>query len=392
MTAPNPELDAFMAENPQYATRECARATMNRRKRAGTFKMVRHTEQLDASGNLLKEYVTSVPERAQHKPLDGAVLSRRSALVDAEGNIIQQWLIEKPEDRAKQEQWGAIAAELLAPIARAPWIEAPLSVNYDLLTAYPIGDHHLGMLSWKHETGDSYDIDIGENLLMGAVDDLVARSPASYTGLVVILGDYMHYDGFEAVTPTNRNLLDADGRYPKMVSAGLRLARRMIDRAAAKHEIVRVIVEIGNHDPSCAIFLMIALANIYENNPRVVIDTSPKHFHYYEHGLCLIGTHHGHGRAAKAEQLPLIMAADQPEAWGRTKYRYWWTGHVHHQSVKDFAGVSVESFRILPPGDAYAANEGYRAPRDMKAIVLHKQHGEVARMIVNPSMLKGRST
>jgi hypothetical protein len=87
--------------------------------------------------------------------------------------------------------------------------------------------------------------------------------------------------------------------------------------------------------------------------------------------------------------LPLIMATDQPEKWGQSEYRYWWTGHVHHDQVKDYEGCRVESFRILAPADAWAANHGYRAASDMKAIILHKDYGEVARHVVNPAMLNG---
>ena len=83
------------------------------------------------------------------------------------------------------------------------------------------------------------------------------------------------------------------------------------------------------------------------------------------------------------------MAADQPEMWGDTSHRYWFTGHLHHDHKKDYPGVSVEQIRILPPADAYAAENGYRAERDMKAIIFHRQHGEVARYIVNPDMING---
>ena len=47
----------------------------------------------------------------------------------------------------------------------------------------------------------------------------------------------------------------------------------------------------------------------------------------------------------------------------------------------------VESFRVLAPNDAWAENKGYRPQRDMKAIILHRDFGEVARHIVNPNML-----
>ena len=55
------------------------------------------------------------------------------------------------------------------------------------------------------------------------------------------------------------------------------------------------------------------------------------------------------------------------------------------------AGCRVESFRVLGPNDAWAENKGYRPAQDMKAIVLHREFGEVARHIVNPRMLSNES-
>lgn len=355
------------------------------------WQQLRRTTVRDGEGKLLTRSIVTVPKRETYERRPNTQLARRSTLVDAENNVIQQWLIEKPEDAARRDTWEEMARALAAPLPKAALIRPPLPpLAADLMACYPVGDHHLGMLAWKHETGDSYDLDIGERLLTDATEHLAGLAPPCRRAALVVLGDFMHYDSFDTVTPTNRNLLDADGRWPKLVSAAMRVLRRTIDALAARHGELLVIFEMGNHDPSSAIFLQIAFAHIYESNPRVTINTSPKHFHYFEFGRNLVGVHHGHGRAAKAEQLPLIMAADQPEAWGRTKHRYWWTGHVHHQSVKDFAGCSVESFRILPPADAYAANEGYRAQRDMKCIVLHAEYGEVARHTVNPSMLERR--
>lgn len=356
------------------------------------WQKARVTKQYDANGVVTGKSVVRVPLRKPHERLANTVFSRRSSLIDAEGNILQQWLIEKPEEKARLEAWREAARVLAEPLPRVEPIAAPTGPMLDeLLTLYPIGDHHTGMLAWRYETGASYDLDIAERLLTDAMSHLVAVTPPTEEAVVAFLGDFLHYDSMEAVTPAHRHLLDADGRFPKVFSAGLRLMRRTIETAAARHGRVRVIVEIGNHDTSSAIVLMIALANIYENDPRITVDTSPKHFHYYEFGKVALGTHHGHGRAAKAEQLPGIMAADQPEMWGRTRHRYWHTGHVHHQSVKDHPGCTTESHRILPPEDAYAANEGYRSRRDMKAIVYHRDFGEVGRNTVNPSMLERKS-
>ena len=169
----------------------------------------------------------------------------------------------------------------------------------------------------------------------------------------------------------------------------MRVLRYIVDGSLKRHDKVHVIVESGNHDPHSTTFLRLLLAMRYEDEPRVTVDMSPAHYHYFEWGQNLIGTHHGHG--AKMDHLPGIMAADRHESWGRTRHRSWWTGHVHHQQLKDYPGCTVESFRILAAPDAYAAQKGYRSKRGMQSIVLHREHGEVARHTVNPLMFQETS-
>ena len=191
----------------------------------------------------------------------------------------------------------------------------------------------------------------------------------------------------QGMTERSGHVMDLDGRYAKMIDVGMMVMRQCITSALKKHRRVRVINVVGNHDDTGALWMSVALRHTYENEPRVQIDKAPSAFHYIEHGRCLVGTHHGH--TCKAERLPGVMAADQAEAWGRTRHRYWYIGHVHHQSVKEYAGVTVESFNTLTAKDAYSAFGGYRAQQNMKCIVLHAEFGEVARHTVSPEMLKG---
>jgi len=316
---------------------------------------------------------------------DGFHVKGVSTLYNGNGEVSAQW-VKSDLDKARQEELFREALVAMGEkLPRVKPIPAPKHASETLMACYPVGDHHLGMLSWGEETGEDYDIAIAESLLAKATDHLINSLPSCEQAVIAVLGDFMHYDSFESVTPTSKNQLDADSRFPKMVRAAIRSLRRMIDQALIHHSHVRVIIEIGNHDISSSIFLMECLANIYDQEPRLTVDTSPRHFHYFRFGKNLVGTHHGHG--AKMDKLPLIMATDKADEWGQTQYRYWWTGHVHHDQVKDFEGCRVESFRILAPQDAWAANKGYRSGRDMKAIVLHKEYGEVARHIVNPAMV-----
>lgn len=353
------------------------------------FAPQRQSVQYDGEGNVKGQSVIYAPDRAEYTPLPNALLARRSTLVDAEGRVLQAWQIEKPEDRQRYEAWQEFASALAEKIEPLKTLPTPEAEDADLLSVYPIGDHHLGMLAWKHEVGRSYDLDLGEELLSQAVAHLVSISPASGTALVAFLGDYMHYDSMAPMTPGHGNLLDADGRAAKMVRVAARTMRRVVEMVAAKHSAVRVIIEFGNHDPFSTLFLMEMMHQLYADNPRISIDTAPGHYHYYRFGANLLGTHHGDKAQAKTDKLPQIMAADRAEDWGATRYRLWLTGHIHQRSAYDYQGCTVESFRILAPPDAWAHGMGYRGYRDMKALVMHAEHGEVGRFTINPAMLEG---
>ena len=370
-------------------SRQDFRARVNaaaRDRLARSFQEVRRSYGRD--GTLIA--TVEVPERAPYEPLPAGTLARRSTLVDAEGNIIQAWQIEKPEVRAAEAYLRTVAEELQSKIFRVEPTEPPATLAADLLALYPVGDHHLGMYAWAKETGAAYDLEIGEELLSKAGAALINLVPPCEQALIELLGDFQHYDGMVPETPAHHNKLDADTRAQRMIRVAIRSAVRLVDAALARHGKVSVIVEGGNHDRYSMGWLREMLRWYYEKEPRVTIDTSPADYHYFEFGACLIGTHHGD--KAKMGELPLIMAADQAEAWGRTKFRYWHTGHVHNSTKlmavanQDFKNVSTESFRILPPADAWAAGEGYRAIRDMKALLLHRNWGEVGRFTVNPHM------
>ncbi len=309
---------------------------------------------------------------------------KATTLYDGEGNVRLRWVRDPEENDEVLEDMIAGLSSQIEPVAPAPFKQ--LKVNADIMAIYPVGDHHYGMLSWHEETGHNYDLKIAEARLFGAVDHLITRAPRCKQALVLFLGDFMHYDSYVPETPKNRNKLDADGRFPNMVQFAIRGMRVTINKALAHHENVHVVVEPGNHDPSCSIILMNLIAVLYEKEPRVTVDVLPRRFHYFEFGKCLIGTHHG-DTVRKMEALGPIMAHDQAEAWGRTKYRYWWTGHVHTDRLKDLPGCRVESVRVLAAPDAWAHEQGYRPMMDMKCAVLHKDFGEMARYTVNPDML-----
>jgi len=282
-----------------------------------------------------------------------------------------------------------IRASCEAAVKDLPCVPArPFAGTYlpDLMTAYPIGDPHFGEYIWAAECGEDWDLSIAERVHCAAMAALVESAPPTETAIIVNLGDAAHYDSMAAVTPRSGHHLDADSRYAKMVDILILAMRQCVESALTKHKFVHVVHVIGNHDETGAVWLSRLFAHVYRDEPRVTVETSPSVFSYYRWGKNLIGMHHGH--TSKAEKLPGVMATDRAKDWGETLHRYWWTGHIHHESKKEYPGCTVESFNTLAPGDSYAHAGGWRSRQNMKAIVLHREHGEVARHTVHPSMLK----
>lgn len=316
----------------------------------------------------------------------GYIPSGTSIMRDRDGNVIAAWEKTKVDKTAEAQMLRDAFEAFVEDIPKAPLVDSPSTTDADLLCVYPMGDPHLGMLSWAPETGDNFDIEIAEKGLLDAADWLVARAPAAETAIVANLGDFFHSDNMDARTARSGHSLDVDGRWPKILQAGVRVMCRVVERALEKHQRVVVRNEIGNHDDHSAIMLSIAMAMRYADNPRVEIDQSPAKYWYFRFGKNLIATTHGNG--IKLADLGEIMSFDRREDWGETLFRHWYVGHVHHESVKERRGVVIETFRTLAARDAWHQAAGYRSGRDMRCDVWHREYGRETRHIVGIERLR----
>ena len=292
--------------------------------------------------------------------------------------ISAQW-VKTSIDRERQaeiiqemvESWCDAAKGKIKPT------KAPKTTSDDLMTVYPLGDPHFGMYAWGDEVGKDFDLEIAEAQLSAAIDYLVDKAPNSRRGVLINLGDMFHSDNMDGKTARSGHSLDMDGRLQKVIDVGVRALRRCIHRMLEKHEVVEIVNAPGNHDHVLALALNVMFRNIYENEPRVKVYDAPTMRHYVRHGKVLIGVVHGH--QTRDNSLGGIMATEKAQDWGQTEYRYWYRGHHHQDKVTELAGVKVEQFRTLAPQDAYASGGGYMSGQDMKAIVHHAEHGEIAR-------------
>jgi hypothetical protein len=241
------------------------------------------------------------------------------------------------------------------------------------------------MLAWAEETGQDFDLSIGERDLLVGVERIIEAAPNAKTCLIAEMGDFVHRDDDSNRTQSGHEL-DCDGRHQKMLRVCVKVLVHAVNQALKKFETVIVRNVLGNHGPRSEQALAMALEIWYRNNDRVKIETSVNKFWYYQHGECLIGTHHGD--KIKHANLPLIMASDVPQMWGATKHRYFYIGHIHHETVKEHPGCIIESFNTLAGRDAWHHASGYRARQNIKLMILHKKYGEIERVIKDISMLR----
>lgn len=321
-------------------------------------------------------------EVAAGRAAPGFTVRRRSTFYDLEtGRPVREWLITEPE---KAQRWEALvesvqeAAESLDGLAKR--LKPPKHTERDILAVYPYGDPHIGLYVWSGDGEDDFDLDVAVDLFTDRTTQLVAAAQPARQALVCFLGDFFHSDDQTNRTRRSNHQLDVDTRWSKVLRVGVNIAVKLIYLALGKHDQVHVICEIGNHDDHSSVMLAVCLDAFFRNEPRVTVDLSPARFHYFRFGQNLIGVHHGD--LVKPQQLPGVMAADRPEDWGQTLHRAWYTGHIHSQTRYDLAGCEVESFRILPPRDAWSQSMGFRSGRSMDCIIRHTEHGEIARHTV----------
>lgn len=316
---------------------------------------------------------------------DGMVLKGVSTYYNAEGKASAQWVKSSADTERQREMYQAAADAMSEVLPRVAPVEFAGHPNAELATVYTLTDSHVGALCWREEGGADWDLKIAEATLVGCFERMVAGSPAARLGVVAQLGDFLHADGIMPVTPTSGHILDADGRFTKVVQVAIRVLRKVVDMALHKHEKVVVLMAEGNHDISSSIWLRTMFSALYENEPRIEVINTPLPYYAIQHGSTMLCWHHGHLK--KNDQLPILFASQYPAMWGATVKRYAHCGHRHHVEEKEHSGISVIQHATLAARDAYAARGGWHAERQATAITYHAKFGQVARNTVTPEML-----
>jgi 3',5'-cyclic AMP phosphodiesterase CpdA len=283
----------------------------------------------------------------------------------------QARLVCKPrKEIVRAEQIAAMLQDMLKDrswrykeVVRKPTVDSePMALVMDLF------DLHIGMLAWGEETlSEDWNSKIGTAMAIKAVDSLINRlSGLNISQIIFPMGnDLLHTDqtiGGKGGATTGGTPQDVDSRYLKMYRAATELMVTILDRLREIAPVLVVVVP-GNHDMERAAYLGETINAWYRNDPEITVNNSASLRKYETFGNTLLGFTHGQGE--KPEELPLIMASEEPVRWGQTKYRVFHTGHFHRKrkmlsvTTDTYNGVEVLTLPSLVPPDSWHAMKGY---------------------------------
>lgn len=317
---------------------------------------------------------------------DHLMVKGTSTLEHAEKGTLLQWVKTNPDMQKLNEALVQAVEALKEDLPKYKRIAKPSQGQKHLLNTYVVTDFHLGMLAWGEETGADWDVEIAENLLYNWFDAAVIQSPKADTAVLAQLGDFLHWDGMEAVTPSSGHVLDADSRFQKLVRIAVRMIRHIIDLLLKTHKHVHVIMATGNHDLASSVWLREMVAHVYQDEPRLTVDLSPDVYYCYEFEQVSLFFHHGHKR--KPSNISDTLVAKFRKVLGNTHFSYAHLGHLHSHESKENGIMVIEQHRTLAAPDAYSATGGWMSGRDAQVITYHKQYGEVSRLRISPEMVQ----
>jgi hypothetical protein len=329
------------------------------------------------------------PEHDYTHPVpDGFTVKGVSTYYNDEGKPVGQW-VKSLSDKERQLEMLVERMEQSLDLV-PPFKPTKPSKKTDdrLLSLLTITDFHVGSACWEAETGDNFDTKIAADIFLNAVHDMLSACPNSQTGLLNILGDFIHFDGInlQPVTSGGGHVLDADTRYTKIVDVSMSIVREAVKMMLKRFERVVVVVAEGNHDISSSVWLRKYIKHLFEGSRVEVID-NPFPYYAYLHGNCMLGFHHGH--KMKLANLHKLFASEPRfrEMWGKASSGvYIHMGHYHHERVIEDGGAIAEMHPSLTGRSSYEARGGWMSQRGAKVITYDKLEGEVHRTTVRPRL------
>ena len=240
------------------------------------------------------------------------------------------------------------------------------------------GELHYGGSGWVDETGEHFSRKEAEERLIYSRECLLEEvsdrgRPDSF--FYAAGNDFFTIDNDLGGT-TRGTPQELDGTAAQILSEGVDLTFRDIDMLRSVSP-VRVLYVPGNHDRLLSLALLKCVQVKYQDDPNVTVEFSAKSRAYSVYGDTLLGFAHGDG-ALKPPQYMATMAKEAPAMWADTIYRAFFTGHLHHEVVRELVGGTHYQMSSLRGADRFHERNAYLADAALSSYIVDKHRGVCA--------------
>ena len=246
--------------------------------------------------------------------------------------------------------------------------------NNENMVLIDIADLHLNKFS------DDYDMEMAKTRFNNAIDTFLNETSAEEC-IFIIGEDYFNIDTINKTT-TKGTPQDTEVDVYRMFDFGLKLMIETLHTLSVFFDKVNVILIQGNHDKLLSYMLVKALEHYNFEKGNIVFNSERKSRKYIEYGNSLIGL--GHLDTENKKQKQFLMQNEVKEMYGKSKYNYFISGHLHNYSVEEIGGVQYIRLPSLSGSDNWHNEMGYiTQTKSAIAIEFNKYKGMIKKIVYN---------
>ena len=144
---------------------------------------------------------------------------------------------------------------------------------------------------------------------------------------------------------------------------------------------VDVYVVNGNHDFYSSIFLRASLSACFASYEgiKVIADVGVRQTFLYGNSLITFV----HGDDGSVKDYPAIIASENAALWGKSKWRYIFTGHFHtERELPTFGDTVVHRMPSLAGTDDWHHKKGYKSRKSLIGYIIDEEEGLITKEII----------
>lgn len=294
------------------------------------------------------------------------------------------------------ENWERLEQTFIQPLREHiqthahAWVPLPFNIKRParpFAVVTNTGELHYGKAGWAGETGEEYNRDIAVSRLRAARQDMlqeVAERGKPDTIICAVGNDFFHIDNENNATSKN-TLQDCDGTVSRIFHEGLALAVEDLGMLLSVAPVEIAYVR-GNHEGILSYAMLEALAGRFHDAKNLTIKLKAEPRYYTTYGNTLLGFAHGDG-ALKPKDFMGTMMKEATHLISQTRFRAFYTGHLHSEVVRELTGGTHYQMRSLSGPDRFHVRNGYLSEAGLNTYLLDREFGTRAALTWTPPSL-----